>query len=465
MADPRIPSPAVIRPIMGFSRLSAAAYGRLRKAVDEDDEFRRRVAEAADEATVGRAGYLWLTRPDGWEDDPVFAEAPGSTTTTRRGREHGTIDAKLIRAREKAAKADEARRRAQDQRAAATVELERVAAELSELQSRVADLEEERNAAIRSQKALESKLADVRHDLKVARAATRQAEEELLAARSTATPVDATGSGDALDGDGGSQPAPGGGQEQRVAPASAASVSSSAPTAEPVGPAATVDAAAASAAVQAASAAAAELARSLSAAARALEPPSTSPAGPAETGAAPSGRPTADRPPADRSPSERRRRDGDRRRTRRKRRAPSLPPGVFDDSPEARRHLVSDPEVHVVVDGYNLAREAWTGLAPEEERRRTVALLEEITARSGAPITVVFDGDDSAVAPAASRVVRVRFSATGVTADDDIAEMLPHIPHDQPVLVVSSDREVATDARSQGAAVLSSAEFLAAIGR
>ena len=126
---------------------------------------------------------------------------------------------------------------------------------------------------------------------------------------------------------------------------------------------------------------------------------------------------------------------------------------------------MGDPAVLVVVDGYNLAREAWSGLTPEEERRRIVALLEEVTHRSGAPVTVVFDGDDSAVAPAASRVVRVRFSASGVTADDDIAALLTTVPADQPVLVVSTDREVADDARAQGAMVLSSAEFLAAIGR
>lgn len=119
----------------------------------------------------------------------------------------------------------------------------------------------------------------------------------------------------------------------------------------------------------------------------------------------------------------------------------------------------------VVVDGYNLARAAWTGLEPEEERRRTVALLEETATRSGASVVVVFDGDDRAIAPAASRVVRVRFSATGVTADDDIAALLGQLPIEQPVVVVSTDRAVADDARRQGAAVLSSVEFLAAVGR
>jgi predicted RNA-binding protein with PIN domain len=118
-----------------------------------------------------------------------------------------------------------------------------------------------------------------------------------------------------------------------------------------------------------------------------------------------------------------------------------------------------------VVDGYNLARTAWPEVEPEEERRRTVALLEEHRARTGAPVTVVFDGDSETVAPTASRSVRVCFSRTGETADEAIAQLLADLPATQQVVVVSSDREVADDARRQGAAVLGSAAFLAAIRR
>ena len=61
MAEPRVPSPSAVRPLFGFTRLSAAAYGRLRGAVDDDPAFRERVAEVADEAVVGRA--VWLVSP------------------------------------------------------------------------------------------------------------------------------------------------------------------------------------------------------------------------------------------------------------------------------------------------------------------------------------------------------------------------------------------------------------------
>ena len=52
-------------------------------------------------------------------------------------------------------------------------------------------------------------------------------------------------------------------------------------------------------------------------------------------------------------------------------------------------------EALLVVDGYNLARSLWSGIDPEEERRRTVALLEDVAARSRGGVVVVFDGDST----------------------------------------------------------------------
>ena len=109
--------------------------------------------------------------------------------------------------------------------------------------------------------------------------------------------------------------------------------------------------------------------------------------------------------------------------------------GLFTGTPEADRHLVSSGAAIVVVDGYNLCRAAWSGIDPEEERRRTVALLEEVQARSGGVVMVVFDGVDNTVAPLASRSVRVRFSVTGQTADQAIRDLLTTIVKGNAVVV------------------------------
>ena len=38
-------------------------------ALDADESFRARVADGAEESELGRAGWLFLTRPSGWHDE------------------------------------------------------------------------------------------------------------------------------------------------------------------------------------------------------------------------------------------------------------------------------------------------------------------------------------------------------------------------------------------------------------
>src|SRR5699024_1390112 len=141
------------------------------------------------------------------------------------------------------------------------------------------------------------------------------------------------------------------------------------------------------------------------------------------------------------------------------RRRPRLGFGVIEGTAEADRALLSDSANLLLVDGYNLARSLWSGFDPEEERRRTIAMLEELGDRSGLEIIGVFDGVDDIVAPMASRRIRVRFSPTGTTADEVILEALRTIPIDRPVVVVSSDREVADGATAKRALAMSSDAF------
>jgi hypothetical protein len=443
-ARPRIPAPTALVPVLGFRRLTATSYRLIARVVDEDDAFRARVAEAADEDEVGRVGWLWLQRPDGWVDEVAAlgggdADAGGGG----RGRSRARSDdgAKHRRAREDA---ERERRRASEEAASLRRELARARDEGERLAAAADALRDERNAAMRRAKGLEADLAAARGELRVARAAATEAEQELAALRASAS---------GSPGAGGS----GGGAAGRLAGPSGSGgsggSSGSAGSAGAGGSGGDGEVAALRARLDEALSAADGL-RDLLAAALGVE--RLEPARPAPSSASASA-------PA---PAEPARRDRARRGTRRPRRPlPPLPPGVFDGTPEAHRCLLSSPAPVVVVDGYNLARHRWSGLAPEEERRRVVALLEEAQARSGATIVVVFDGDASVVGPASSRRVRVVFSDTGETADHRIARLVEGLPADQPVVVVSSDRAVAAHARGQGAVAMGSGDAFAALGR
>jgi len=193
----------------------------------------------------------------------------------------------------------------------------------------------------------------------------------------------------------------------------------------------------AAAAVGTAAEAAADLARSLDGLAAGLRSP------------APEVAPAA---PRDRAP-----------RRPRRRRAP-LPGGMHDDSPEAAAHLVRVPGCILLVDGYNATMATWPGRDLPEQRRRLVDGLDQIEARSGARITVVFDGVEEAWRRSVSRRIDVRFTPAKVEADDVILDMIDDLPVECPVVVASDDQRVRTGALQRGAHAIGTAQLQSLLG-
>jgi predicted RNA-binding protein with PIN domain len=115
--------------------------------------------------------------------------------------------------------------------------------------------------------------------------------------------------------------------------------------------------------------------------------------------------------------------------------------------------LLMLPRAHLVVDGYNVTKTAWPATPLEAQRTRLLNELGSVVARSGAEVTVVFDGADLGHAPptTAPRGVRVLFSPAGVSADDVIRDLVAAEPPGRPLVVASSDREVADGVSASGA--------------
>jgi len=72
---PPLPAPTGLLPFLRFARLPPAALAATRRVLEADAEFRARVAAATDESEVGREGWLFLTRPDGWDTELEAAAA------------------------------------------------------------------------------------------------------------------------------------------------------------------------------------------------------------------------------------------------------------------------------------------------------------------------------------------------------------------------------------------------------
>ena len=432
-AEPTEPAPAPLRRYLRFARLPAPALDIARRVVDEDDEFRERVAKQVTEDDVGEAGWLWLTRPDGWE------ARLEELRKRQQEQEHSLHEQRAEReAHRRLSGAEDRARRAEVALTARTQELvesreelarERAArqqaeSEHSRILASIDELAAQRNAAVRQLKEVEAELAQRSADLRHARHEIRMREAEVAQAVAPAT-------------------AP-------VAPATAPAAPATAPAAPGPPPETQNDNTSAAAMradlsklIAAAAGAADQLSDALAAAARVLAPEASRAPEPAPSASQPKHMAGAGRVPV------------------------RLPPGIPDDSVEAVEHLVRAPGALLLVDGYNISQAAWYQDPIARQRARLVDALAELHARTGVEVEVVFDGADvDRVGERPARpAVRVRFSAPGVEADDVVLGLVDAAPARRPVLVASSDHRVRDGARRRGANVLGARQLLSALRR
>ncbi len=122
-------------------------------------------------------------------------------------------------------------------------------------------------------------------------------------------------------------------------------------------------------------------------------------------------------------------------------------------TPALLEQMLAMPRARLIVDGYNVTKQAWPSTSLEAQRSRLVSALGPVVARSGAETTVVFDAAESTsrTAMPAPRGVKVVFSPEGVIADDVIRQLVAAEPRGRVVVVVSSDQAVARDVVRSGA--------------
>ncbi|MFG2677871.1 NYN domain-containing protein [Streptomyces sp. NPDC048392] len=135
---------------------------------------------------------------------------------------------------------------------------------------------------------------------------------------------------------------------------------------------------------------------------------------------------------------------------------------LSENDPAVLDQLLALPQAHLVVDGYNVTKTGYPQMPLEKQRLRLLGQLSQLAAQTGAEMTCVFDGAEL-VAPvllAPPRGVRVLFSKPGVTADELIRQLVRAEPPGRPVIVVSTDREVADGVARAGARPVASVVLL-----
>lgn len=128
--------------------------------------------------------------------------------------------------------------------------------------------------------------------------------------------------------------------------------------------------------------------------------------------------------------------------------------------------LLALPAAHLIIDGYNVTKTGYPELPLADQRERLAHQVAALAARTGAEVTVVFDGADVLMVPSAGpRGVRVLFSEPGVQADDVIRDLVSAEPPGRQLVVATSDRAVVTSVRHRGAYAVSSPVLLERINR
>ena len=139
--------------------------------------------------------------------------------------------------------------------------------------------------------------------------------------------------------------------------------------------------------------------------------------------------------------------------------------GRAGDDPALLDDVLAVPQMHLIVDGYNVSKTGFGSLTLAQQRRRLVDGLVRIASRTGAEVTCCFDGQDLGhLPPASTRGVRVLFSS-GEIADHLIRRLVAAEPEGRPVAVVTSDREVADDVQAMGAVAIGSPALVARLAR
>lgn len=140
---------------------------------------------------------------------------------------------------------------------------------------------------------------------------------------------------------------------------------------------------------------------------------------------------------------------------------------LSEHDPAILDQLLALPQAHLVVDGYNVTKTGYPQMPLEKQRLRLLGQLSQLAAQTGAETTCVFDGAELAapVLLAPPRGVRVLFSKPGVTADELIRQLVRAEPPGRPVIVVSTDREVADGVAKSGARPVASVVLLKRLSR
>lgn len=175
---PPLPFPQELKPFLRFHKLPPTALAKVRAAVESDREFLQRLGMVATRELVDEVGMLWLTRPDGWQEQAV-ALADGNSPQPlddagelrREQRRREAAEAAAARSRLELVSAREQLAAAQAAAAAAATEAQRLTTELAAARVQLQQMERAVKKRAAGAEAATEKTGSVEAELSAAREA------------------------------------------------------------------------------------------------------------------------------------------------------------------------------------------------------------------------------------------------------------------------------------------------------
>ena len=143
-----------------------------------------------------------------------------------------------------------------------------------------------------------------------------------------------------------------------------------------------------------------------------------------------------------------------------------VPKGLFAESPETLDAWLKEPNVSLLIDGYNVSKteSGFGSLSLEDQRTRLIDEIGRLARSRKVPATIVFDG--AVVEPGttrrARRTVKVAYSKPPEIADDHLVALLGELPR-HPVVVVTDDRELQQRCMALGATIARAEQLMSLI--
>ncbi|HEX3090383.1 MAG TPA: hypothetical protein VHQ23_17150, partial [Ilumatobacteraceae bacterium] len=163
---PPLAFPNELKRFLRFHKLPPTALAQVRAAIDGDEDFRKKLASVATTELVDDVGVLWLSRPDGWEQQIIdlLPAKPVDDEAALRREERRRVAAQEAAARGRAellaARAEVTRERTA--KAEAVAEQDRLRGELDEVRARLREAQRGEHAASQSLAKAESELVELR---------------------------------------------------------------------------------------------------------------------------------------------------------------------------------------------------------------------------------------------------------------------------------------------------------------